>query len=254
MYGSKRNAQASLGYTVLMILLIISFTGCTSTTLHWITPVPSPDAPPMSQDSAVAAPEQETPSPSTVAATDEPTSEATEEAGAEDSEADDEEDNEVDDEQEIAGDEVGPTEITHALARRETCSECHAVDSRKDPAPADHIGMTDDLCLYCHMPEEGEAAVPPLPEEAATAFCLGCHGPHEELLASTADYATEDGLAGNPHMFIPHDKTDIASCGLCHAVHPLPVTDEVEIEQTDIDYCFAACHHEDDFTPCSECH
>lgn len=251
MYGNKHKGRASLPYLTLVIFLALILTACTSSTplpFHWITPV----AP--SETAVDAAPAPGTPEPAAAATVEEAAGEAAEEVtGEEDAAAGEEA---AAEHVEIAAetDDAQPSPITHKLERREECSDCHAVDDKRNPAPADHVGFTDELCLFCHMPEEGEAALPPLPEKAEGDFCLACHGPYEELLARSEGYTTADGLEANPHMPVPHDKADPAKCNLCHEVHPLPVTDEVQIEPADIEYCFKACHHENDFTPCSECH
>lgn len=148
---------------------------------------------------------------------------------------------------------VAASPIPHPLEKFEACDGCH--DPASDEMLAvNHEAMTNDVCVYCHMPEEGEAALPELPEKAETEFCLACHGPIEDLQASTADYVTEEGLSGNPHMFVPHDSTTVFACSNCHDVHELPVTDPGAIESGDLNYCFAACHHERNFEPCTSCH
>lgn len=185
---------------------------------------------------------------------------ASEEAAAEEvteEEAVDEEVTEEEVAEEEAAEEeavaVAASSIPHPLERFEACDGCH--DPASDEMLAvNHEAMTNDVCVYCHMPEEGEDALPELPEKADTEFCLACHGPIEDLQASTADYVTEEGLNGNPHMFVPHDSTTVFACSNCHDVHELPVTDPGAIESADLNYCFAACHHEGNFEPCAACH
>ena len=147
-----------------------------------------------------------------------------------------------------------PPKITHPLSGREQCINCHTVETGMVPAPEDHEDLTDDFCLFCHVPAEGESAVPPLPEKAETGFCLGCHGPYEELAALTAGYVIDEGIEGNPHIYTPHESTNITSCDSCHTVHLLPVTSPDEIPQADVQYCYLACHHTEEFSPCITCH
>ena len=241
MFDSKRIGRAIL-YLAVMLSLAMFFAACTS--FHWITPVPSLETPVPAAEAAVAEPEPGTPTIEAIpVATPEAVAE-TEEVGEEATDATVEQ----------ASAQAMPSPLPHPLARREDCGECHAVDSGRDPAPADHVNLTDDLCLHCHAPEEGEEAVPPLPDTVPIEFCLNCHGTFEELMARTDGYVTEDGEEVNPHMYIPHDRTDIRSCDKCHDPHPLPVVAPEEIQTADIQYCYRACHHEENFTPCNECH
>jgi predicted CXXCH cytochrome family protein len=144
--------------------------------------------------------------------------------------------------------------MSHKFVGREDCLDCHEVGNGKNAAPSDHQGFGNDYCLYCHSPGEADVAVPPLPEDASPEFCLGCHGPYEDLLDRTADTLTdEDGVKANPHVYVPHDSTTITSCKYCHDVHALSVIPE-EIPKADAGYCFAACHHEENYEPCSDCH
>lgn len=245
MFGSTRTGWAPAGALAVTLLLAVSLAACTSTSFHWITPVPSTGTALPVEESIPAEAQTQTPVP-------EATPAAVEEAGAGDNDAA-EAATVITEAAETAETGTAPP-ITHALARYEECIECHEVGSDRRASPADHEGMTDEVCTYCHMPEEGAAAISALPEKAEAEFCLACHGPQEELMAHTAGYTTEDGLKGNPHMPIPHDKTAVASCKFCHGVHELPVTTPETIEQADLEYCFAACHHERDFEPCTSCH
>lgn len=151
-------------------------------------------------------------------------------------------------------DAVAPSALTHKLARHESCLDCHEAETGREPAPAEHRDLTEAVCLFCHMPEEGEEAVPPLPMEAETDFCLGCHGPFEELAARTAGTLIVEDVEANPHMYVPHKSTKVFTCDACHDVHLLPVSPADEITQADVQYCFLACHHEEDFRSCEECH
>ena len=258
MFGSKRNLSALFTLLAVLASLAMVFSACTSTTFHLITPVATLDAAQVETPIDEATPEAvaeatkhrpqksrqrrpRQPAEETVAeATEEPAEEATDEAG-EDLTA------------EIAAG-VAPSAIPHKLERREACLDCHAVDGR-EPAPANHAKYeTDDICLFCHMPEEGEASVPAQPDPVTKEFCLTCHGPFENLSALTADYVTPNGEEANPHVYVPHDKTTILECKNCHQPHELPVQNIDDIPQASLQYCYAACHHEQNFEPCTKCH
>lgn len=153
------------------------------------------------------------------------------------------------------GEEIAALIIPHKFRSREECTECHEADEGRHASPPDHVGYTDDLCVYCHEPEEDNIAMTPLPEDADTEFCLACHSPYEELMATTEELVVAfDGETANPHMYVPHDSDKIVSCKNCHDVHILPVMAPQEIPQADGNYCFAACHHEETFEPCVNCH
>lgn len=145
-------------------------------------------------------------------------------------------------------------QVPHAVAGREACLTCHAVGTGAVPAPADHEGRSNDLCLYCHVPADGQATLAPLPEKPEAEFCLGCHGPFEQLAKRTADFTTESGEKANPHIFVPHDSTTILDCVNCHELHPLPVKAPESIAKGNLKYCYSACHHQENFTPCQKCH
>ena len=97
-------------------------------------------------------------------------------------------------------------------------------------------------------------SVPPVPEKPEAESCLGCHGPFEELAKRTAAYVTDHGEKVNPHMYVPHDSKKITACNNCHDAHPMPVTSPGNIAKANVQYCYSACHHENDFTPCVQCH
>ena len=244
MFGSKRNLPALFILLAVLGSLALVFSACTAETFHWITPV-APQEAEVTTDEAV-----ETPEP-VAEATEEPMEEATSEATEEATE-------EVAETGEGATEEIAegvmPAPITHKLERHEFCLDCHGVDGRV-PSPANHAKYeTEDLCLFCHVPEEGEAAVPALPDPVTPDFCLGCHGPFDELSARTVGFVDDRGNEGNPHVYVPHDRTNVVKCTLCHEEHPLPLQASDEIPQADLNYCYASCHHEYNFEPCSECH
>jgi len=144
--------------------------------------------------------------------------------------------------------------LTHALAGHEKCLACHAVKTGMKPAPEDHAGRAADLCLLCHATNEGKAAAQPLPEKPQNEFCLRCHGPFDKLAKRTGTYVTDRGEKVNPHVYVPHQAGKITACGECHEVHALPAIPAGKIAKANVQYCYSACHHENDFTPCAQCH
>jgi hypothetical protein len=91
-----------------------------------------------------------------------------------------------------------------------------------------------------------------------SAQCLACHGgSFDKLIASNAVFKTGSGETVNPHVYVPHDKKDtqsIPECTLCHTAHPLVAKPQVDLSKVKADYCFTACHHQYNFTPCTTCH
>jgi hypothetical protein len=97
------------------------------------------------------------------------------------------------------------------------------------------------------------------PSESATSkeACLECHGPFEELARSTADYVAPSGEKGTPHRFVPHQRKDpaaIPGCSNCHEMHPVPPVPAVAGRKAGVAWCYGACHHDNNFTPCRICH
>ena len=92
----------------------------------------------------------------------------------------------------------------------------------------------------------------------ATATCLACHGgSFDKLIASNAVFKDQAAETVNPHRYVPHNLKDaksIPDCTLCHTPHPLVAKPQVDLSTVNVDYCFKACHHQNDFTPCAVCH
>ena len=89
--------------------------------------------------------------------------------------------------------------------------------------------------------------------------CLACHGPFDKLSGLAPMYTTDAGEKINPHRYVPHDQKDAASvleCTSCHMPHPLPpsAADIAAESKTDVTWCYSACHHQNNFTPCKACH
>ena len=133
------------------------------------------------------------------------------------------------------------------------------------PAPADHAGRTNDTCQMCHKPAAGEETSPSTtpegsaapggtPQAVTTDVCLGCHGPFDKLESAAPFYTTDSDETINPHRYIPHDSEKVPECANCHKAHPVPLQSVNDVPQANVDWCYSACHHAFNFTPCSECH
>ncbi len=144
--------------------------------------------------------------------------------------------------------------LTHALAGHEKCLACHAVKTGMKPAPDDHADRTADLCLLCHVTKEGKAVAQAMPEKPQAEFCLRCHGPFDKLAKFTKDYVTDQDEKVNPHVYVPHQGGKITVCSACHEVHALPVIPAGKFAKANVQYCYATCHHKNDFAPCVQCH
>jgi hypothetical protein len=96
----------------------------------------------------------------------------------------------------------------------------------------------------------------PVPGKA----CLDCHGPVDKFMAASTRYQVPGGEKINPHRYVPHDSksaAEIPDCTNCHSAHslsPLPKTGTVDRSKLNVEWCFKACHHTKDFTPCKKCH
>jgi len=100
---------------------------------------------------------------------------------------------------------------------------------------------------------------PTSPSTTATSkeACLDCHGPFDDLAKSTAGYVAPSGEKGTPHRFVPHEKKDpgaIPGCDNCHQPHPVPPTSPMAVPKASVDWCYGACHHDNNFTLCKVCH
>jgi hypothetical protein len=89
--------------------------------------------------------------------------------------------------------------------------------------------------------------------------CLACH-PFDKLAALPPKYVNDSGEKINPHVYVPHDQKvakSIQDCALCHTKqHPLPPTaaDIAAMPKPEVKFCYSACHHSYNFTPCKACH
>ncbi len=88
--------------------------------------------------------------------------------------------------------------------------------------------------------------------------CLACHGPYDKLAAATAGYVAPGGGKITPHRYVPHETKEakgIPECGNCHQPHPLPPAASTSATaKPDVQWCFANCHHENNFESCKKCH
>jgi hypothetical protein len=93
-----------------------------------------------------------------------------------------------------------------------------------------------------------------------TEGCLGCHAPYEKVLQATANYTLQNGTKVNPHTSMdrnaskPHAwEKKVFECMNCHKMHPLPIGSPKDVSKANVEYCFS-CHHERNFTSCTQCH
>jgi len=99
----------------------------------------------------------------------------------------------------------------------------------------------------------------PAAESASKEACLKCHGPYEKLAGAPVLYALQSGEKINPHVYVPHaarEAKSIPECGNCHQPHAIP-PNKARIKgqpKADVQWCYTACHHNNDFEPCKNCH
>jgi hypothetical protein len=99
-----------------------------------------------------------------------------------------------------------------------------------------------------------------VPVASESAPCLVCHGPFDRLIEITKSYMAPSYERTSPHRFIPHDQPaaeNIPDCTHCHSEHalsPLPASGTIDVTKVEISWCYAACHHKANFTPCRSCH
>jgi hypothetical protein len=95
--------------------------------------------------------------------------------------------------------------------------------------------------------------------EASKEACLGCHGPFDKLVGMKPGYRAPSGETINPHRYVPHDAKEakaIPECTNCHEPHQVPPTSAglAALPKPGVEWCYTACHHKYNFTPCKECH
>jgi hypothetical protein len=96
--------------------------------------------------------------------------------------------------------------------------------------------------------------------------CHDCHGNDETLIAAMSEYTDASGEAVNPHRPVDRLETDpkqthissqasLLRCSICHGTHSLPYDPkEPTVKTANVSYCYRACHHQENFRPCWECH
>lgn len=86
--------------------------------------------------------------------------------------------------------------------------------------------------------------------------CLACHGPYDKLIENSVQFKTSLGETIVPHQYVPHEeKMDIPECTECHKPHTIPLEDKsTVVKPKDLKWCYANCHHQNNFQPCSDCH
>ena len=86
--------------------------------------------------------------------------------------------------------------------------------------------------------------------------CLACHGPYDKLIQNSVKFKTAEGETIVPHQYVPHEeKTDIPQCTECHTPHTIPLEEKSTVViPKDVNWCYATCHHRNNFQPCGNCH
>ena len=112
-------------------------------------------------------------------------------------------------------------------------------------------------------PSPATTPSPTSAEATSKTVCLECH-PYDDVIAASANYVAPSGETHTPHRYLnpsdaahPHDATGVDStpeCRNCHTAHELPPAEPIDLSKVKVEWCYAACHHQYDFTPCSKCH
>ena len=89
--------------------------------------------------------------------------------------------------------------------------------------------------------------------------CLECHGPYDKLAGASAAFAEPKGEKVNPHVYVPHASREakaVPECANCHEPHAIPPGAEKDKARSkaNVEWCYNACHHNNDFEPCKNCH
>jgi mono/diheme cytochrome c family protein len=123
------------------------------------------------------------------------------------------------------------------------------------------------ILKVCAMPVGAATAAPtapsqtagPAPAAASKEACLNCHGPFDKLAGATPSYVAPSGEKIVPHRFVPHNSREakaIPGCNNCHEPHLVPPTAPAlaALPKPDVQWCYTACHHKNNFTLCKDCH
>jgi hypothetical protein len=66
------------------------------------------------------------------------------------------------------------------------------------------------------------------------------------------------GETTSPHRYVPHDSkaaSAIPECTNCHEAHPIPPpSGSIDLSKVTVNWCYGACHRQNNFTPCAQCH
>jgi hypothetical protein len=129
------------------------------------------------------------------------------------------------------------------------------------------LGLGASNWVSAQTPVPGATQAVPAPAVLTKATCLGCHQ-YDKVIAATVNYEMPGGEKHSPHRYIdakvgkdpslkPHAVTgveNIPECTKCHTAHALPHTVAADLSTIKLDWCYATCHHQENFNPCSECH
>jgi hypothetical protein len=89
--------------------------------------------------------------------------------------------------------------------------------------------------------------------------CLNCHGPFDKLAGAAPGYVAPSGEKVNPHVYVPHTSKEakaVPECTNCHEPHAVPPkpADITAQPKPEVQWCYTACHHKNNFEPCKDCH
>jgi hypothetical protein len=123
------------------------------------------------------------------------------------------------------------------------------------------------IIKVCAMPVGAATAAPSATAQKAASpaaatskdDCLNCHGPFDKLSATSAGYVAPSGEKISPHRFVPHNSKEVKAipgCSNCHEPHPLPPKTPAlaGLPKPDVQWCYTACHHKNNFVLCKDCH
>jgi len=115
------------------------------------------------------------------------------------------------------------------------------------------------FCLLAMTVSFGTSQTNPPAIANSKDVCLNCHGPFDKLAAATSNYKAPSGEVITPHRYVPHDSKEakgIPECSNCHQPHPAEPTasDLATLPKPDVQWCYTACHHKNNFEPCKDCH
>lgn len=156
----------------------------------------------------------------------------------------------------MAQDTASPEATSPEATSPEAASQGAAPPEATTPEAASPEAAPPEAGAQQAAPSEAAPQEAAKPKKVEKAVCLACHGPFDDLAAATSDYKAPSGETISPHRYVPHDQDqEIPECTLCHTPHPIPPDPNYKPKNPPkVDWCYATCHHMNDFQPCSSCH